>query len=105
MATTPERSNHFVEGRGYSEAEWDSVDSEPLTQEELEAMRPAREVLPAQFFTALDVERKRRGRPVSDSPKIAVTLRVDADVVEEYRKLGKGWQTKMNEVLRKAVGL
>ncbi|MCJ8507524.1 BrnA antitoxin family protein [Rhizobium lemnae] len=105
MVTTPDRSNHFVEGRGYSQADWDSVDSAPLTEEELEAMRPAREVLPAQFFEALDVERKRRGRPVSDSPKIAVTLRVDADVLEEYRKQGKGWQTKMNEVLRKAAGL
>jgi uncharacterized protein (DUF4415 family) len=42
---------------------------------------------------------------VVESPKKQVTLRLDADVVERYRLSGKGWQSRINEDLRKAVGL
>ncbi|HXZ14770.1 MAG TPA: BrnA antitoxin family protein [Roseiarcus sp.] len=47
----------------------------------------------------------RRGRPKSDNPKEAVNLRLDADVLEFFRKPGPGWQTRINEELRKAAGL
>jgi len=47
----------------------------------------------------------RRGRPKSMSPKEAVNLRLDADVLEFFRKTGPGWQTRINEALRKAAGL
>jgi uncharacterized protein (DUF4415 family) len=42
----------------------------------------------------------RRGRPKSDSPKLALTIRYDAEVVEAFRLTGKGWQTRMNDALR-----
>lgn len=45
-----------------------------------------------------------RGRPRLDRPKVPVTLRVDADVLERFKSSGKGWQSRMNEALRKAVG-
>jgi uncharacterized protein (DUF4415 family) len=44
----------------------------------------------------------RRGRPPLPSPKQAVNLRLDADVLAAYRKTGDGWQTRINEDLRKA---
>lgn len=44
-----------------------------------------------------------RGRPRLDNPKVPVTLRVDADVLERFRSSGKGWQSRMNEALRRAV--
>jgi uncharacterized protein (DUF4415 family) len=44
----------------------------------------------------------RRGRPPLDNPKRAVNLRLDSDVLEAYRKTGKGWQTRINSDLRKA---
>jgi uncharacterized protein (DUF4415 family) len=47
----------------------------------------------------------RRGRPRSDSSKKAVSLRLDADVLEWFKKSGTGWQTRMNEALRKVAGL
>ena len=47
----------------------------------------------------------RRGRPKAASPKEAVNLRLDADVLEFFRKTGPGWQTRINEALRKAAGL
>lgn len=47
----------------------------------------------------------RRGRPRLAHPKRAVSLRLDAEVVEWFRASGDGWQTRMNEALRKAAGL
>lgn len=44
----------------------------------------------------------RRGRPPLDNPKQAVKLRLDADVLDAYRKTGDGWQTRINADLRKA---
>jgi uncharacterized protein (DUF4415 family) len=44
----------------------------------------------------------RRGRPpLGVRPKNSVTLRLDADVLEAYRALGQGWQTRINEDLRR----
>jgi uncharacterized protein (DUF4415 family) len=34
-----------------------------------------------------------------------VTLRLDAKVLEHFREGGPGWQTRINEALRKAAGL
>lgn len=47
----------------------------------------------------------RRGRPKSVSPKKAVSLRLDPDVVAHYRKAGPGWQSRINETLRKVAKL
>jgi uncharacterized protein (DUF4415 family) len=45
----------------------------------------------------------RRGRPpLGDKAKGAVTMRLDADVLESYRALGPGWQTQINADLRRA---
>lgn len=47
----------------------------------------------------------RMGRPpLGDAAKKQVTLRLDSDVVAAFRAGGAGWQSRMNEVLRKAVG-
>jgi uncharacterized protein (DUF4415 family) len=45
---------------------------------------------------------RQRGRPKLDKPKEAIKLRLDADVLEAYRKTGDGWQTRINADLRKA---
>ncbi|MGQ0486295.1 MAG: BrnA antitoxin family protein [Hyphomicrobiales bacterium] len=47
----------------------------------------------------------RRGRPPSETPKVSTTIRLDADVVAFFRAAGRGWQTRLNSVLRKAAGL
>jgi uncharacterized protein (DUF4415 family) len=46
----------------------------------------------------------RRGRP-SGSAKQPVSLRLDKDVLAHFRAGGPGWQSRMNEALRKAAGL
>ena len=47
----------------------------------------------------------RRGRPPSDNPKQALKLRIDPDVVEYFRATGPGWQTRINDTLRRAAKL
>jgi uncharacterized protein (DUF4415 family) len=37
---------------------------------------------------------------VMPEPKQVITIRVDKDVVEWYKSQGKGYQTRMNAVLR-----
>ena len=45
------------------------------------------------------------GRPPSANPKKQVTLRLDPDVIEKFRATGKGWQSRINAELRKALGI
>jgi len=45
------------------------------------------------------------GRPKSDDPKKQVTLRLDSIVLEKFRAMGPGWQSKINAELRKALGI
>ena len=44
-------------------------------------------------------------RPKAERPKIQFTARFDADIVEHFRSTGKGWQVRMEEVLRKAIAM
>ncbi len=49
---------------------------------------------------------KVRGRPTGSTipaRKEQIALRVDADVLARYKAEGRGWQTRMNEVLRAGV--
>ena len=46
---------------------------------------------------------RRRGRPEVDTPKVPTTMRIDEDVLLAIKDSGKGWQTRINEVLREAV--
>ncbi|PMS37901.1 uncharacterized protein (DUF4415 family) [Trinickia symbiotica] len=41
----------------------------------------------------------RGGRPKLANPKVSVTIRYDADIIERFRASGEGWQTRMNDAL------
>lgn len=46
----------------------------------------------------------RRGRGPQKAPtKVLTAIRLDADVVAFFREQGPGYQTRINEVLRKSV--
>lgn len=53
------------------------------------------EVTDAQF-------KKMRGRPAG-SNKTLVHIRLDNDLLERFKAAGAGWQTRMNDALRKAA--
>jgi uncharacterized protein (DUF4415 family) len=46
-----------------------------------------------------------RGRPRSKNPKQPVSLRLDPDVLAHFRRGGRGWQSRINTILRKAAKL
>lgn len=43
---------------------------------------------------------RRVGRPRSASPKVPLTVRYDADIIDAFKAGGEGWQTRMNSALR-----
>ena len=61
-------------------------DAKPLTDAEWEQVRP--------------LVRRGRGRPLGSGSKTQVTLRVDTDILEQFKATGTGWQTRMNDALR-----
>jgi uncharacterized protein (DUF4415 family) len=71
------------------------------TAADFAAAQHASEVLPPEAIAAFA---RARGRPKSDAPKVAVKLRLDPDVLQAYKSQGAGWQTRMNGVLRDALG-
>ena len=46
----------------------------------------------------------RRGRPAGSAKRL-VSLRIDQSVLDRFRADGPGWQSRINEALRKAAGL
>lgn len=46
-------------------------------------------------------EAKPRGRPAGSS-KVAISLRIDADVLAKFKATGPGWQSRINDALRRA---
>lgn len=65
---------------------WDGVceDDRPLSKSEMQASI-------------------KRGRPKSEVTKDRITLRVSREVTQYFRGTGKGWQTRMNDVLASYV--
>lgn len=59
-------------------------DAQPLTDEEFAQLRKV-------------------GRPRAAVERPTLNMRVDADVLEHLRSLGRGWQTRVNALLREAV--
>jgi uncharacterized protein (DUF4415 family) len=44
---------------------------------------------------------RRVGRPRIENPKVAISLRLPAEVLERWRASGEGWQTRMAKELEK----
>jgi uncharacterized protein (DUF4415 family) len=58
----------------------------------------------AEAFPALAESRRGRG-PQKEPTKVAVSLRLTREVVERFKADGPGWQTRMDEALKKAAGV
>jgi uncharacterized protein (DUF4415 family) len=43
------------------------------------------------------------GRPPKAQPKIPVTIRLDADIVEHFKSGGQGWQSRINAMLAEDI--
>ena len=78
------------------------IDSEgevrELTTEDMIQFKPAAEVLPKSLQRKLNV----RGRQKAPT-KERITIRLSSEVAEYFRSTGKGWQTRLDQVLREYV--
>jgi uncharacterized protein (DUF4415 family) len=74
-------------------------DNPELTDEELARMRPASELHPD---VVEDWLRRKRGKQKAPT-KVLVSLRLEREVVDRLRASGRGWQSRANDMLRKAV--
>jgi uncharacterized protein (DUF4415 family) len=72
-----------------------------LTAEDFKGMRPLREVDPG-LIEAVAEHRRKRGRPKSPAPKIYIGLRMAPDVVESVKASGPGYNSRVEQALRKA---
>lgn len=75
------------------ESDWQRLKA--MTEEEIEeAARSDPDAQPT------DVEFWERATIITPAPKKSVHLRIDPDVLAWFKKQGKGYQTRMNAVLR-----
>jgi uncharacterized protein (DUF4415 family) len=77
-------------------------DNPELTEEEIAAMRPAREVLHPDLYAALT-----RDRPTMNQSDLTaqeqVTIFVDRAVLDHFRSTGPDWRRLINETLKEAI--
>lgn len=87
-----------------SQQDWDDGEIPELTRADMKRALPAREALPKIFPAKVAAEMlKPRGRPKAPQTKLAVTIRYSPEVVAYFKATGSGWQTRMDEVLKKWV--
>jgi len=75
-------------------------DAPEATEAELAQAKPF-----AEAFPALAESIRKGGRPRSERPKLAVSIRLDQDVLDRFKASGPGWQSRINDALRDSVGL
>ena len=73
-------------------------DAPEWTEEDWARARPAIEVDPE----LVEWSRRRRGKQRAPTKEL-ISIRLDADLAEHFRSSGKGWQTRLNDTLRRSV--
>jgi uncharacterized protein (DUF4415 family) len=81
-----------------SQEDWESVDVPEATDAEFATARPFKEVFPEQYKAW-----KKMGRPPAAVPKIHIGFRLGADVVHAIRATGRGYNARVEKVLRQAL--
>lgn len=77
-------------------------DAPEATDSQLAQAKPFKETFPA---LAENMRANVGGRPKAQNPKVAISLRLDPEVVSRFKAHGPGWQTRINDALRQAAGL
>lgn len=77
-------------------------DNPELTDDQIANAKPFAEAFPG-MARAMEREIAKRGRPRVESPKEAVTIRLDPNVVAAYRERGPEWRARMADVVAQAL--
>ena len=95
--------------RGYAMKKYKSPPDPktPLTDDEFDAMPHylGIEGLPDEAREAVEktIAKNKIGRPPVEHPKEKVTIRLDRDLLDVLRESGKGWQTRLNDIVRQGL--
>ncbi len=73
------------------QGDWDAVDSPPLSKKIISGMKAVSKAHP-------DIPSRVRGPQVAPTKK-QLSLRLNREVIDYFKLQGKGWQTKINDVL------
>ncbi|MFA5495702.1 MAG: BrnA antitoxin family protein [Porticoccaceae bacterium] len=75
-------------------------DNPEWTDEDVRRAKPVTE-LPK----SLQAKLRRQGErgPQKEPTKERISIRLDVEVVEHFRSTGSGWQTRLNEALKKQI--
>ena len=76
-------------------------DNPEWTEQDFKDARPPHEVLSPEILKAFP---RTRG-PQKTPTKVPVNIRLSQDVVDHYKATGPGWQSRIDEALKKAAGL
>ena len=93
------RKKTYGPGRGYRKQDWDEVSDNPeWTAADVKAAKPF-----AKAFPDLAESIKRaRGRPALEKPRQQISIRLEPDVIAKFKATGPGWQSRINDVLKRA---
>ncbi len=73
-----------------------------LTADDFKAMRPIADVDPG-MIGAMEAMRNKGGRPRVESPRAHIAFRWDRDLVATIKATGKGYNGRVERVLREAL--
>jgi len=83
-----------------------AIDTDPdawqPTDEEWKKARPAKEIVP-DIVEAYESGNLGVRGPQKSPTKKQITLRLDQDVIDHFKQGGKGWQSRLNEYLKKSI--
>lgn len=92
MSKKPEKPPHI------SQKDWDEANIPEWTDADFERAKPFKEVFPKQYKTW-----KKMGRPPVETPKVHIGFRLAADVVKGIKATGRGYNARVEQVLRDAL--
>ncbi|WGE90037.1 BrnA antitoxin family protein [Actinobacillus arthritidis] len=83
----------------------DYIDDEnpEWTDEDFKNALTFEQMPPALQALVIESRERKRGRPVAQTKKVSVTIRYSQSVIDAFKSTGKGWQSRMNQVLEDYV--
>ncbi len=93
MTREPKKPDHI------SQKDWDEAEIPEWTEEDFARAKPFKEVFPEQY----ESWKRGPGRPPVETPKMHIGFRLAADVVNGIKATGRGYNARVEKVLRDAL--
>jgi uncharacterized protein (DUF4415 family) len=88
-----------IQADEYADQPIDDIDNPEWTKEDFAVARPFKDMFPEQYKALT----RQGGRPRVALPKVHIGLRLDPEVVAAVKASGKGYNSRVEKVLRDAI--